>query len=614
MSQKVIIDVQANTSTATANIEETTGALNKLTQSQENLDSANKQTAASFEDVTKNGGAIAILDQLTGGLASRVRDSYEATKLFNVSLKGMRTALIATGVGAFIVALGAVVAYWDEIQGLISGTGKKLDEFRNASSKTGTDLKILLNQVERNKISQEDLAKTVEKANEKYKGLNLALDEHGKLTKESTQAIEDQISAMEKRAFAAALEEEVAERQAKVIKEQLQLRKQASEEEIKVVRAMMEADRIAEEQFYADGKNAGIPFYGQISAGTKEDIVAAYIRDVDRAKNKVNELADIFGEDEFTNMMFGETTKVIEEKTEEVETFFEKTQRLFKERQEFEEEARLASINTEKEIRAEELLQVEKQYEDLLQKARNYYGEDSELVAELLTTKQEKIVALETKFAEEDETRRKEQEDKEKERELEKEAKEEERRQKQEARQKKLEEDREKAAKKQIELDKSVQMAKLGIAQNTMNLIGQIAGEGSKLGKAMAIGQATISGYEGVQNAFTTAQDSPITIGFPAYPFIQAGLAGAFAAANIAKIASTKPTGSSGTGGLKATASAPQPQSPAFNIVGQGAGSQIAAALGQQQQQPVQAYVVSQDITTAQSLENGIIQGATLGG
>jgi|13_taG_2_1085334.scaffolds.fasta_scaffold23456_2 hypothetical protein len=614
MSQKVIIDVQANTSTATANIEETTGALNKLTQSQENLDSANKQTASSFEDVTKNGGAIAILDQLTGGLASRVRDSYEATKLFNVSLKGMRTALIATGVGAFIVALGAVVAYWDEIQGLISGTGKKLDEFRNASSKTGTDLKILLNQVERNKISQEDLAKTVEKANEKYKGLNLALDEHGKLTKESTQAIEDQISAMEKRAFAAALEEEVAERQAKVIKEQLQLRKQASEEEIKVVRAMMEADRIAEEQFYADGKNAGIPFYGQISAGTKEDIVAAYIRDVDRAKDKVNELADIFGEDEFTNMMFGETTKVIEEKTEETETFFEKTQRLLNEKREFEEEARLATINTEKEIRAEELLQVEKQYEDLLQKARNYYGEDSELVAELLTTKQEKIVALETKFAEEDETRRKEQEDKEKERELEKEAKEEERRLQQEARQKKLEEDREKAAKKQIELDKSVQMAKLGIAQNTMNLIGQIAGEGSKLGKAMAIGQATISGYEGVQNAFTTAQDSPITIGFPAYPFIQAGLAGAFAAANIAKIASTKPTGSSGTGGLKATASAPQPQSPSFNIVGQGAGSQIAAALGQQQQQPVQAYVVSQDITTAQSLENGIIQGATLGG
>lgn len=55
-------------------------------------------------------------------------------------------------------------------------------------------------------------------------------------------------------------------------------------------------------------------------------------------------------------------------------------------------------------------------------------------------------------------------------------------------------------------------------------------------------------------------------------------------------------------------------QQPQFNIVGQGEGSQIASALGEQQQQPVQAFVVSQDVTTAQSLENGIIQGATLGG
>ena len=162
--------------------------------------------------------------------------------------------------------------------------------------------------------------------------------------------------------------------------------------------------------------------------------------------------------------------------------------------------------------------------------------------------------------------------------------------------------------------DKAVKQAKLGIAKNTMALIGEIAGEGSKLGKAMAIGQATISGYEGVQNAFTTAQDSPITIGFPAYPFIQASLAGAFAAANIAKIASTKPTGSSGTGGLSAAASAPQSRAPSFNIVGQGGTNQIASAIGQQQQQPIQAFVVSQDVTTAQSLENNIIQGATIGG
>ena len=177
----------------------------------------------------------------------------------------------------------------------------------------------------------------------------------------------------------------------------------------------------------------------------------------------------------------------------------------------------------------------------------------------------------------------------------------------------KILEGKETDAEEQKKLEKAVVDAKLDIAKQSMALIGEIAGKGSKIGKAMAIGQATISGYEGVQNAFTTANESPITAGFPAYPFIQAGLAGAFAAVNIQKIASANPSGSSGTAGLKSVASAGA-QAPSFNIVGQSGSNQIASALGEQQQTPIQAYVVSQDVTTAQSLENGIIQGATLGG
>ena len=53
---------------------------------------------------------------------------------------------------------------------------------------------------------------------------------------------------------------------------------------------------------------------------------------------------------------------------------------------------------------------------------------------------------------------------------------------------------------------------------------------------------------------------------------------------------------------------------PEFNIVGQGGASQLAASIAEQESEPVQAYVVSQDVTTAQSLENNIITGATLGG
>ena len=82
----------------------------------------------SIKDVGENGGAIAVLDSLTGGLATRIRDAAEASKLFNTNLKATRAALIATGIGAFVVALGVVVAYWDEIVELVTETNAKLEQ------------------------------------------------------------------------------------------------------------------------------------------------------------------------------------------------------------------------------------------------------------------------------------------------------------------------------------------------------------------------------------------------------------------------------------------------------------------------------------------------------
>ena len=170
-----------------------------------------------------------------------------------------------------------------------------------------------------------------------------------------------------------------------------------------------------------------------------------------------------------------------------------------------------------------------------------------------------------------------------------------------------------KEADDEIALGNTVLGAKLDQAKRGLQLIGEIAGKGSKIGKAVAIGQATISGVEGTINAFTTASGSPITKVFPAYPFIQAGLAAGFAATNIAKIKSTDPSG----GGGGASASAPSggggSQPANFNIVGASDTNQLADAIGEQTQQPVQAYVVANDVTTAQSLENNIIEGATLG-
>jgi len=161
-----------------------------------------------------------------------------------------------------------------------------------------------------------------------------------------------------------------------------------------------------------------------------------------------------------------------------------------------------------------------------------------------------------------------------------------------------------------LQLEKAASQAKLDIAANTFALIGSIVEEGSALGKGVAIAQTVINGIEGVQAAFTTANKSPITAVFPAYPTIQAGLAAAFSAVQVGKILSTDPTGQTTPnlgGGLGGGV-----QAPSFNVVGQSGVNQLADTLNQEQQ-PIQAFVVGSQVTTQQELDNNIVNTANIG-
>ena len=158
-------------------------------------------------------------------------------------------------------------------------------------------------------------------------------------------------------------------------------------------------------------------------------------------------------------------------------------------------------------------------------------------------------------------------------------------------------------AETELAIAKQLKDDKVALAQNGLNLIGQIAGEGTALARTAAVAQATISGIEGVQNAFTTASKSPITAINPAYPFIQAGLAGAFSALQIQKILSS---GGGGTGSVASTPSAapstpaPQMMSGAFDISG---GIEPEAT---------RAYVVTDEMTNSQNQLANIRRRATI--
>ena len=157
-------------------------------------------------------------------------------------------------------------------------------------------------------------------------------------------------------------------------------------------------------------------------------------------------------------------------------------------------------------------------------------------------------------------------------------------------------------------------MDALSLVSNLTELFGKRSEKQAKIAfnidKAAKIASSTIATIEGTIEAWKTAQKSPITAINPAYPAIQASLTAAFGAAGIAKIASARFGGVSGGGesSLNAPSGAGGVSSPNFNVVGNSGINQLA----QLQQSPVQAYVVSGEVTSAQSLDRNRIKNATL--
>ena len=178
--------------------------------------------------------------------------------------------------------------------------------------------------------------------------------------------------------------------------------------------------------------------------------------------------------------------------------------------------------------------------------------------------------------------------------------------------------------KKDAARERAVQNAKLNMTADALGAIGSLANtfakdteesqkKAFKINKAVGIAQALIQTYQSAQGAYLSQLSIP-TPDAPVRAQIAAGVATAVGLANVAAISAQKfeysgTTAPSPSGGLGGGIGGTEPQPPAFNVVGQSGFNQIAGALGQQP--PIQAFVVSQDVTTAQQLDNAIIQTAT---
>jgi hypothetical protein len=533
------------------------------------------------------GKFTAMLDKQTGGVIGKFTGFTSALSAATKGMKLFRAALISTGIGALVVAVGSLIAAF-----------KNSEEGQNRFAKVMTQIGVVVGNT---KDILENFGKAIISVfTGNFKAAREALKEATDGVKNFREETQKEIKLAgelaDKRAKADILQRELIAKRAEADRKRNEaLEKAANREDytaqqrIAFLREAAAIDQEITDQELAAAKLRleAMEQEKKFSESTKEDldkeqklraeVINLESRRLKRARSLTQQIS------QFRREAQAEEEKEQREKDKQKEQADKEELRKEKELADLKKQIRDALAVTEDQQRELELIKVGEHYDALIEKAKQNNLDTIELERQ----KESAIAATQQEFNAKDE----------------------------DARKKKADEDK-KAKDTEQKLNEDVERAKLQVAGQTFGAIAQLAGEGSKVGKAAAIAQATISSIEGTQNAFTTAAKSPITTVFPAYPFIQAGVAAAAGLANIKAIKSTKvgtttaPTTPTATGGGRAaTPSIP----PAFNIVGASGTNQLAEAIGGQAQQPVKAFVVSNDVSTAQELDRNIVEGASIG-
>lgn len=135
IKEEVILEVKE------VGMDEYTDKANAMAKANENIASSTTDMQNSLRGssnaVLENGGAMGLLNDLTGGYAMMVKDAVEASVLFTKSqklaaiqqkiytavvgassgaMKIFRIALVSTGVGAIVVAIGMLIANFDKVK------------------------------------------------------------------------------------------------------------------------------------------------------------------------------------------------------------------------------------------------------------------------------------------------------------------------------------------------------------------------------------------------------------------------------------------------------------------------------------------------------------------
>ena len=528
------------------------------------------------------GEAVKQLDRMTGGLASKMVAVGKAAKL---SGKAMKTALISSGIGLAVVAIGLIVEYWDEIGEALGFINKDLERQLELNEENkgviDSELSLLEKQIDFNKKRGISNAANLKQQKKLLEAKKVILDSDIRILE--AQILKEKIAARELSWYdkikVAALEQvnaygKIAEIRAKALaNNDIDL-----EDQQKINALIGDLNKLKIEGLTLDSKLDPVDeSKAKVEVDPEVEIKAKAIEEITRLEDEYfesllekrtqeeNAVYDKYFAQIEAAKQYGLSTTELEEARQSELDLINKT---YTEKAEQDEIERLDSIK-----------KIQDDHKELTDIER-LEQQEIEALAELTLLKatEDEKLAIKKFYADA------------------------------------IQDVKDKNAEVEKKTSQELLKQALGDAQATFDMVGQLAGKDSKVGKAMAIASATISGIEGTMNAFTTAQKSPITTVFPAYPFVQAGLAGAVALKNIAAIKSIDPSGKGNTGSVPTSSGgggAAIP--PAFNVVGQSDTNQLADAIGGQSQRPSRSYVVSNDVTTSQELERNIIEGASIG-
>ena len=553
-----VIQVQLETDT-----KEAVRQVSKLKKEVQKVGQAAKKSGEEISAAMQVGNALTrSLDTKTAGLASKLLKVGKAAKL---SGKAMKTALISSGIGAAVVAIGLLVEYWDEIKGLVNGV----------SSEQATLLKTTEDTLS---AQQEQLAITGSMEN--------SLKLQGKTDKEIRDLKRQQTDEIISSTIL------LLEQQKEVKKTQVE----ASERNKSIATGIIAFLSIPLLIITGliDGITNSLKNLGIIEEATSLtedylDSTSSLLFDPEEVKKDGEETIKATEETlrKLQNTRDGFLLKDKEDKEKAKEKTTEKAEvdpEVAAKAKALEEISKLedAFIQSQLDKKIAEENLVSDKYFNLIEQAR-LYGEDTALLEE---AQAQELADIKDKY----DAIEKEKNDK------------------------KLEDDKKIAQAKADLQDKLT-----GNIQNAVGAIGDIFEKGTAASKGAALAEIAIGTGIGFIKALTIAQEGAAGTG-PAAPFAFPIFYASQIAAVLGAVSQAKNILSTvkGGGGGRSTPSAPSgggsaPQPPAFNIVGASGETQLADAIGGQSQRPARAYVVSNDVTTAQELDRNIIEGASIG-